>query len=181
MNKQKHILMYSMGAVFSSIFIALIIYVAELPSWVNFTATVMLIVFTVLGLKSWRDKYNNGLISYGKAMGYTTLLVLYYSIVIAIWTYIFFKFIGPDQLEKMRDQEIANAIERLKKFKVPENQWETSLGLTRRMFQPAIQSIIALFGGMFMYTIFNLIICAILKKDPKAGANDQPSINPSVA
>jgi hypothetical protein len=158
--------MYSIAAVIGAILVTIGIYLANLPSWVNFVSMVILLAVTVFGLKDWRNKYNGGAISFGKAMGYTTMLALFYCIAISIWTYIFYTYIGPDLLDKMRDEQIAKMIVKFKEMNIPEEQWSVSLGFTKRMFTPFLQSLSALVGGMFIYTIINLIVSAIMKKDP---------------
>ena len=66
--------------------------------WIFF---VVLIIGLFFGIKSYRDKYRNGFITYGQSLGAGVIIMLYYSLISAVFTYILYKFIDPNLVDKM--------------------------------------------------------------------------------
>ena len=50
---------------------------------------IIIIAGIVIGIKKYRDKINNGIISYSKALGLGTLIIFITSVVLAIYYYLF--------------------------------------------------------------------------------------------
>lgn len=171
MNKQKHALMYSMAAIFTVIAFSLGIYLADIKNTaVNYFSYVIYIGFLVFALKAWRDKENNGMLTYGQAMGYSSLVALFYSVVMAIWTYIFMSYIAPGLMEsEMMKQEAL-----MEAKGMPPQQIEMAMKYARMFSKPPIIATIALFGGMFFLTVINLIVAAVMKKDPPPMGFENP-------
>lgn len=167
--------MYSMAAVFTVIAFSLGIYLAGITnSAVNYLSYVFYIGILVYAVKTWRDKENNGIRTFGQTMGYSTFFALWYSIAMAIWTYIFMAYIAPGlmETEMMKQQAIMEG-----KGMAPE-QVEMAMKYARMFSKPPIVAAFALFGGMLMLTIVNLIVSAIMKKDPPVNF-DNPNPNTS--
>lgn len=162
MTLSKHALTYGIAAVFTVIAFSLGIYLAGFTNsmWNNLSY-VFYIAILVYALKSWRDKELQGVMSYGKAMRYQTIFALYYSIAMAIWTFIFISYIAPGLMEsEMMKQETL-----MEAKGMPADQVEMAMHYARMFTKPPIMAVMALFGGMFFLTIINLIVAAIMKKD----------------
>lgn len=166
MNIHKHALTYSMAAVFAVIAFSLGIYLAGITNTaLNYISYVIYIGILVFAVKTWRDKEKNGSLTYGQAMGYETLIALYYSIAMAIWTYVFMMYIAPGLLEsEMIKQEAL-----MEAKGMPPEQVEMAMKYARMFSKPPILATVAFFGGMFFLTIINLVVAAIMKKDPPMG------------
>ncbi|HLG03390.1 MAG TPA: DUF4199 domain-containing protein [Bacteroidia bacterium] len=165
MNIHKHALTYAAAALVAAVLISITVYLAGLPDWVNYITYITLITTIVLGLRDWREKRFGGYMSYGKAMGYSTMLALYYCLMIAVWTYVFFAFIGPDALDKIKEANLRESIERMQKMNIPQEQIDMSVKISSSFMSPGMMAVFALFGGMLIITILNLIISIFLKKD----------------
>jgi hypothetical protein len=170
MNKHKHALMYSMAAAITVIAFSLSIYLAGVTNsaW-NYVSYIFFIGILVFAIKNWRDKENGGILSYGKTMGYSTWFALYYSIVMAVWTYIFMCYIAPGLMESemMKQQALMEA------KGMPAEQIELGMKYARMFSKPPIVACLSLVIGMFMLSIINLIVAAFMKKDPEINFDDQ--------
>lgn len=80
---------------------------------------VILIVALYFLIKSYRDNYLHGQMTYGQAVGAGMVIFLYYSIITAIFTYILFAFIDPGLIDK----QIAYAEEIMQKRGLPRKPW----------------------------------------------------------
>src|SRR5665213_3022099 len=79
MNIHKHSITYALATGIVVIVFSLCIYLAGLtnPAW-NYLSYIFYIGLLVYALKNWRDKEKKGILSYGQAMGYSTVFALYY-------------------------------------------------------------------------------------------------------
>ncbi|CAN5355744.1 hypothetical protein BH09BAC5_BH09BAC5_12720 [soil metagenome] len=170
MNISKHALTYSMAAVFTVIAFSLGIYLAGVmnSAW-NYLSYLFFIGILVYAVKTWRDKELTGIMTYGQAMKYATLFALFYSIAMAIWTYIFMSYIAPGLMEsEMMKQETLMEAKGL-----PAEQVEMAMKYARMFSKPPVLAVMSLVGGMFFLTIINLIVAAIMKKDAPVNNDNQ--------
>ena len=113
---QKNIIIYGLtaGIVVSVLMVFNINYVSQSGNVDYNTSLVlgyasMLIAFSLVyvGIRNYRDKYNGGVISFGKAFKIGTMIVLISStIFVVIWLIDYFFFI-PDYMEKYSAHELA--------------------------------------------------------------------------
>ena len=119
----------------------------------------ILIYVIIIGTK-YLKKIENGKISYSRALGSGTLISLFASVIIALYMFIFFKFIDVDAIEKallIKEQDMYSQ-------GTPEEQIEMSMEIARKFATPFSSSI----GSVFFYTglgfLFSLITSAFIKK-----------------
>jgi len=150
------------------IIITLIVYVLDMDGTsmvLGILNYAVLIGGIFLGTKYLRDKTQNGAISYGRCLGSGTLIGLFSSILVALYTFIFYKFIDPDALEKifimMEDQYLQSGLS--------EEQVEMSVNMMRKFTTPGMMALNTIMGSTFMAFLFSLIIGAFVKKKPVAG------------
>jgi hypothetical protein len=89
-NLNSGLIMGLIGVVYS-----LVIYFLDLTfnSIQGFVLLAILIFLLFYLIKSYRDNYLHGYITYGQSLGAGVVIFLYYSIIMAIFTYILYKFI----------------------------------------------------------------------------------------
>lgn len=165
MNKlSTHSLVYGLGAALIVIVYSLLIYLGGLTehSWLNNVSYLFYIAIAVVGIKNWRDKVKGGTLTYGQALGYLTTTALFYSLAMAVWTFVFFSYIAPDLMEQ---QLMKQEAQMEAKGMAPE-MIEMSMKYARMFTQPAVMVVFVLLIGMLILTVINLIIAAIMKKDP---------------
>ena len=115
---QKNILIYGLisGVIVSSIMLISMNYYSHCEGNVDLTTsmligyTSMLIAFSMVfvGIRNYRDKFNNGIISFGKAFKIGISIVLIASTLYVISWLICYFFFMPDFMDKYGDMEIEN-------------------------------------------------------------------------
>ena len=167
MDKLKSAFPYALGTVLIAIILSIVLMLGGMyqSAW-NYLSYVGYIVLTIIGLKTWREKENGGFISYGMAMGYSTWMAVIFSVVMAIWAYVFFVYIAHDEMMAMNAKMMAQQSELMKtKYGMSDDQIQQALSWNKKFFTPGFITTAALFGNMLFLTIFNLIISAFMKKD----------------
>jgi hypothetical protein len=86
------------------ILLTLIIYFADLleAKWVSWVGYLILIAGVVIGTRAYRDEVRGGFINYGTALGFGTLSMFFAALIASVFTYLFYVFIAPDALAKMK-------------------------------------------------------------------------------
>lgn len=115
---QKNILVYGLisGVIVSSVMLISMNYYSHCEGNVDMTTsmligyTSMLIAFSMVfvGIRNYRDKFNNGIISFGKAFKIGISIVLIASTLYVISWLICYFFFMPDFMDKYGDMEIEN-------------------------------------------------------------------------
>ena len=164
--------MYAMAASIAVILFTIGIYFAGLRnSALNYLSYIFYIGILVFGIINWRKTARNGYLTYGQAMGYSTYVALYYSIVMAVWTYIFMAYIMDPAI---MDAEFAKSAAKMQAQGMSQDQIDMGMKWARKFASPPVVAVLALFGGMFFLTIINLIVAAVMKKDPPQEGFQQP-------
>ena len=115
---QKNILVYGLisGVIVSSVMLISMNYYSHCEGNVDLTTSMligyasMLIAFSLVfvGIRNYRDKFNNGIISFGKAFKIGISIVLIASTLYVISWLICYFFFMPDFMDKYGDMEIEN-------------------------------------------------------------------------
>mgnify|MGYP002397399926 FL=1 len=163
-NKLKTILIY--GSIFSLavILMSVIAYVFDLSEskafgWVSVLVFIAALVFMQ---KTYRDNYYNGFASYGKLYGGTVLMMVVASIIIYIYTYVFYKVIAPEQIDKMLEVARANLYENDQLSSEQINQ--SYQFMTKYVFTPMAMSLTGMITTFLEGLVFSLITCIFIKK-----------------
>ena len=126
--------------------------------WVWFLGMIILLFFFI---KSYRDKYRKGFITYGQSLGAGVVIMLYYSIISAIFTYIMYSYIDPGIPEKL----LAAAEQRMVDMGMAEGMVEQSMKFQSKVMVPWVMSLGQVFNGVLMGTIISLIISIFTRKE----------------
>lgn len=147
------------------IIVSLVLYLLDVPrdSYIQYISYLVMIVLTFIFVKQWRDQYNDGYLSYGGAFGHGFLVILFGSIISAIYTFIFFSFIAPGELAIM----IEEAEQQLYEQGMSDQEIEVAMQWTRMMMKPWMMSIWVIVGGAVAGLIISAILAIFLKKEPK--------------
>lgn len=158
-----HSLVFSLIAAIPVMLLALVIQmVSDNPqsAW-NYLSYLFLLGAIIMGQISWRNKALGGYMTFGQAFKYSMLFLMWYSIVIAIWTILFTTVIAPDMVDRILEQ----SRQQLESQGMPEDQIEMGLEVTRKIMNPAAMAIFALLGNFIFGLLFGLLGAAITKKD----------------
>lgn len=122
---------------------------------------VILLVALYFLIKSYRDNYLHGQMTYGQAVGAGMVIFLYYSIITAIFTYILFAFIDPGLIDK----QIAYAEEIMQKRGLPQEAMDAAMKIQQKMIKPGIIAPMSLLSNMLYGLIMSLIIGIFVKNE----------------
>ncbi len=112
-------------------------------------------------VKSYRDNFLHGSMTYGQALGAGVVICLYYAILIGIFTYILYGIIDPDLLNK----QMAASEEMMLKRGMSEAQIEAGRQFQEKIMNPEIMAPLSIFGNMLWGLILSLIIGIFVRKE----------------
>jgi len=112
-------------------------------------------------IKSYRDNYLHGLITYGQAVGAGVIIFLYHSILAAIFTYLLYKVIDPALPAKM----IAFIEETMLEKGIPEASLDAVMAIQKKIFKPEIMAPFSIINNMLFGTVISLIIGVFVRKE----------------
>jgi hypothetical protein len=164
----KHALMYGLYTGAALIVLSLIWYVLDMymKNWTAWFSYAVLLAGVVLASMHYRDKYNNGLISYGQSVSAGFLTALFAGVVAGIYTFIFMSFVGEEFARTMlaitEEKTLASNPE------ISDEQLEMILDWTSRMFKPGWLTMMSLIANAGLGLIFALIASIFIKKEEKA-------------
>lgn len=146
---------------------ALVLFVAELDTtqWLNWLSYLILAAGLYLSVKNFRDKYQDGYIRYGKAIGVSFMVLLVTSVIVAIYTYFYFDMINPGIYE----EQLMIAEESLIERGMSDVEIDQAMEVSKMFQKPWISASFALFGNLLVGMIIALITSIFVKKEPMAG------------
>jgi hypothetical protein len=146
------------GIVYTMVFYFLDMTFNKVQGYMFFVLLIVILFFLV---KSYRDNYRYGFITFGQALGAGMIIFLYYAIISAVFTYILYAIIDPN----LMDKQLAFTEELMQKKGVPQEALDLSMSMQRKIMKPAIMAPISIFGNMFYGLILSLIIAAFVRKE----------------
>ena len=119
------------------------------------------IVLLFFLLKSYRDNFMHGQITYGQSVGASVIICLYYAIIMAVFTYILYAVIDPGLTAK----QLAFAEESMVKKGIPQSAMDAGMSIQRKIMKPAILAPLSIFGNMLWGVIISLLVSIFVKKE----------------
>lgn len=119
------------------------------------------IVLLYFLIKSYRDNYLYGYITYGKAFGSGVVIFLYYSVIVAIFTYILYTVIDTG----LMDKQLAFTEEMMQKRNMPQEALDAAMKFQRKIMKPAILAPGSIIFNMFYGVIVSLIAAVFVRKE----------------
>jgi hypothetical protein len=135
----------------------------------GYISYVIIIGGLYFAIKQYRDKEQNGFITYGKALGVGALVLLFASIIASIYTYIFFAYIDPNIINKILEMSQTKLLEK----GMSDDQIQTALQMSAKFMKPGLMAIFGFIGQMFFGFILTLIVAAFLKKEQNLFATSE--------
>jgi len=112
-------------------------------------------------LKSYRDNFMHGQITYGQSIGAGIVIFVYVSLILAVYTYILWAVIDPGLAKK----SLAVAEEAMVKKGAPQAAIDAGMAFTAKIMKPGIMAIFSIFGMMFFGVIYSLLVSIFIKKE----------------
>jgi len=146
------------GVVYSLVIYFLDLSFNKVQGWIFLVIQIVVLFFLV---KSYRDNYKYGVITYGEALGAGVIIFLYYAIIMAVFTYLLYAVIDPDLIDK----QLAFTEEEMIKRGIPESAIEAGMKVQTKIMKPAIMAPFSIFISMFQGLIMSLIVAAFVRKE----------------
>ncbi len=112
-------------------------------------------------VKSYRDNFLHGNITFGQAVGAGVIICLYYSIISAVFTYILYAFIDPDLVGK----QLAFTEEMLQGRNIPQEAIDVNMRVQKKLMIPEVIAPLSIAGNMFWGVIISLITAIFVRKE----------------
>jgi hypothetical protein len=157
-NFNNGIILGLIGIVFTLVMYFLDLTFSKVPGYIFILAQIFILFYMI---KSYRNTYLHGYITYGQSLGAGVIIFLYYSIITAIFTYILYKFIDTGLTAKM----IAFAEETMAKRGLTQEQIDAGLSIQKKIMVPGIMAPLGILGSMLWGTIISLIVSIFTRKE----------------
>jgi hypothetical protein len=112
-------------------------------------------------LKSYRDNYLHGQITYGQSFGAGVIICLYYAIIMAVFTYILYTVIDTGLMNK----QLAFAEETMLKKGLPQASIDSAMSIQAKIMKPAIMAPIGIFTNLLWGVIISLIVSIFVRNE----------------
>ena len=147
-----------------SIIYNLVLYFLDLSleKWASWVSLLFFIPILVIATKSYRDSDLGGVMTYGQSLGFGVLVVLFSSLIYAVYYFVFLSYVDPGMIDKM----VIMQEEEMLKQGVPEEQIEQAMGMVKKFMTPLIINIFAIPFSVFFGFIICLLTSIFLKKKP---------------
>lgn len=132
----------------------------------GFVTFILLVGGMYYGTKTYRDRYLNGFISYGKAFTSTFTIALIASVVLAVYIFLFYKFFDPDMVQVIREEAEQEMLRR--DPEISDQELEMALSWTQRFTTPGWMAVFGFITNAVVSIILALIISVFLKKEDPA-------------
>lgn len=136
---------------------------AQGEKFVSLLGYVILIAGMIMGALNYRNKDMGGFMSYSQSLGITFLVGLFASIVAGIYTYLFFEFFAPEQIEvilRRVEEEMWKSNQNLS-----DERFEMAMEYTKKFTTPLWLAIGSWFSNTAGALITGLIASIFLKKE----------------
>ncbi len=147
------------GVVFTLVMYFLDLTFNRSVGYIFYLLTVFLLYYFI---KSYRDNYRHGSITYGQSVGAGVIIFLYYAIIAAIFTYILYTVIDKGLTDKM----LAFVEEQIRKQgRVPESSIDTVMAFQKKLMKPEFLAIGTIINTMIIGTVISLIVGIFTRKE----------------
>ncbi|MCD4747360.1 MAG: DUF4199 domain-containing protein [Bacteroidales bacterium] len=154
------------------ILLTLLLYVFDLSlnKYLDSLNYIILLLGIIWGIKTYRDKYLNGYITYGKSFSTGFIIGLYASIIFGIFSFIFYKFLGADIILQILERSEEAAIERMPD--ISDEQLEITMSFTKKFTSPVMLAVSNFVLFTFFSAIFSLFVSIFIKKEDNSIDNN---------
>jgi hypothetical protein len=127
----------------------------------GYISIVIQIVLLWYLLKSYRDNYCFGAITYGQSVGAGVIICLYGTIISVVFMYFLYTVIDTTLLDRM----LAFSEETMMEKGFSQTAIDAGMRVQRKLMTPGIMTITGIFSGIFGGTIMSLIVSIFIKRE----------------
>jgi FtsH-binding integral membrane protein len=112
-------------------------------------------------LKSYRDNFKHGQITFGQSVGAGVIINVYYAVIMAIFTYILYTMIDPGLIAK----QLAMAEEGMVKKGLPQATIDAGMAFTAKIMKPGIMAFTSTIFIVIWGVIISMLVSIFIKKE----------------
>ncbi len=146
------------GIVFSLVLYFFDLTLNKTVGYINIPIQLAILFFL---LKSYRDNFLHGQITYGQSVGAGVVMFVYVAIIMAIFTYLLWAVIDPDLVKK----SMAIAEDEMVKKGVPQGAMDAGMAFTAKIMKPEIMAAFSIVGTVFFGLIYSLMVSIFVRKE----------------
>jgi hypothetical protein len=128
-----------------------------------FLSYIFLIIGMYYGSNKFRTLYSDGFLSFGKSFKSNFLIGLFASLVMVLWTFIFFQFIDTEMVTKIIEKAQEGMLE--SNPNMTEDEMNMGLKYVKMFTNPLMMAVMSLLYNLFFSVILGLIIAIFVKKE----------------
>jgi hypothetical protein len=136
--------------------------------YLGYVGYLILIGGMVMGTLEYRKKYLGGFMPYGKAFTSCFMTGLYAGLILAIYMFVFAKFIHPGFIQEMLDISRQAIYE--SNANMSEEQVDQALEISAKFMSPVMIAVWTFVGYLVASAIIGLIAAIFLKKEDKSAS-----------
>ena len=129
-------------------------------TWITWPSLLISILVLYFLLRSYRDHYNNGYITYGKSVGAGVVINIYAAIITAIYVFVLYSFIDPGLVDK----SLAVAEQRMIDRGIPDSAIDQAMQVQAKIMKPWFTSLMSTISSVFYGLIVSLIVSLFIMK-----------------
>jgi hypothetical protein len=157
-NLKNGVIMGTVGIIYSLLIYFLDLTLNQTQGYIFMVIQVALLWYL---LKSYRDNYLFGNITYGQSVGAGVIICFYYAIIAAVFAYILYTVIDVGLIDK----QLAFAEETMMAKGLPQSAVDAAMAIQRKILKPEIMAPISIFGNLFSGTIISLVVGIFIKRE----------------
>lgn len=112
-------------------------------------------------LKSYRNNYMHGQITYGQSVGAGVIIFLYYAVIMAVFSYVLYTVIDTGLIGK----QLALAEEMMQKKGMPQEAIDAGMKIQSKIMKPAIMAPMSIFFNMVYGVIIAMLVSIFVRKE----------------
>ena len=157
-NLKNGVILGMAGIIYSVLIYALDLTLNQLQGYIFMVIQVVLLWYL---LKSYRDNFLFGNITYGQSVGAGVIICLYYAIISAAFAYLLYTVIDAGLIDK----QLAFAEEKVMERGLPQASVDAAMAVQRKLMTPGIISLLSILGNMFWGLVISLVVGIFVKKE----------------
>jgi hypothetical protein len=146
------------GVIYSLVMYFLDLTFNQVQGYVFIVIQVVLLYFL---LRSYRENYMHGQITYGQSVGAGVVMFLYSAVIGAIFMYLLYTVIDTGLTEK----QLVFMEEKMLEKGAPQEAIDAGMAIQRKIMKPEIMAPFSILGSMFWGTVLSLIISIFIKRE----------------
>ena len=157
-NLTNGLIMGLLGVVFTLVLYFLNLIFSRSLGYIFLIAQIFILYYMI---KSYRNNWLHGYMTYGQSVGAGVIIFLYYAVISAIFTYILYKFIDTGLTAKL----LSFSEDTLVKRGMSQQMIDAGMAFNKKIFTPGIMALMSVFWIMLEGTIISLIISIFTRKE----------------